>query len=415
MADSLKAQYEALPYPRRDPAAERKRLIMTELERFSCLNHFVFGGKLDRSRPLRALVAGGGTGDAVIALAYQLRVLGMPGEIVYIDLSEASREIARARVAVHGFDTVRFETGSFLEPGRFAAASFDYINCSGVLHHLESPADGLRALARLLRPEGGMGLMLYGSLGRTGIYPVQEMLRAIAPESLRVAERIALARKLLAGLPATNWLVRNTAMSQPDPSDVELFDSLLHSRDRAYAVEEIAALTAAADLRLLGFIPPAMYRPSYYLNDPALLERLSSLDPLAQAAFAEKLSGGLAKHEFYVVNAANPVAPPGAGESACIPMFDGFPEIPDFAGGSVRIAVKEPYFQLNVELPAKSAQLLRLIDGERTLAEIHRLTGLDRPAFETTWSEIYSFMHGHGYIHLSRNPMPNLRFQAAAK
>jgi ubiquinone/menaquinone biosynthesis C-methylase UbiE len=414
MADLLKTQYEALPYPHRDPADESNRVIMTELERFSGISHFVYGGKLDRSRGFHALVAGGGTGDALIALAFQLRALGMPGEIVYIDLSEASREIARARVAAHGFDNVRFETGSFLDPGVFAPASFDYINCSGVLHHLEKAADGLRALARLLRPEGGIGLMLYGALGRTGIYPAQEMLRTLAPQSLTVAERIRLARKLLSGLPESNWLRRNPAMNHPNSGDAELFDSLLHSRDRAYSVEEISELVCEAKLRFLTFIPPAVYRPSYYLKDAELLERLAGLDHLAQAAFAEKLNGGLSKHELYLVHAANPVAPPDPGDPAVIPMLDGFPGIPD-AGDPVKVTLKEPYFQLDVALPAMAAQLLRFIDGERSLAEIHRMTSLARPEFERLWSELYAFMHGHGYIHLSRNPMPNLRFQSALK
>lgn len=410
MADPLKAQYEALPYPHRDPADERSRVIMTQLDRLPAINHFVFGGNFERSSAFRALVAGGGTGDALIALALQLRACATPGEVVYIDLSEASREIARARAAVHGFDNVRFETGSFLDPGRFAPASFDYINCSGVLHHLESPVAGLRALARLLRPQGGIGLMLYGALGRTGIYPAQELLHLIAPGTLAVSERVRLARKFLASLPATNWLRRNAAMSEGNEDDAELFDALLHSRDRAYSVEEVGSLAAAANLRVASFIPPGVYRPAYCLKDAELLERLSGLDPLAQAACAEKLSGCFAKHEFYAVHAANPVSPPDFRDPTCIPWFDGFPEIPA-AGGSVEIAVMEASFRLAVNLPEAAVRMLRLIDGVRPLGEIRRLAGLDDPAFKSAWSELYAFMHGHGYICLSWNPMPNLQFQ----
>jgi SAM-dependent methyltransferase len=359
---------------------------------------------------LRALVAGGGTGDALIALACQLRAAEMPGEVVYIDLSEASREIARARAAMHGLDNVRFETGSFLEPGRFAAASFDYINCSGVLHHLESPAEGLRALARLLRPLGGMGLMLYGVLGRTGVYPAQELLQLIAPPTLAVSERVRLARKFLAGLPATNWLRRNTAMSEGTPDDAELFDYLLHSRDRAYSVEEAGGLAAAAGLRVVSFIPPAVYRPGYFLKDAELLGPLSVLDPLAQAACAEKLSGCFAKHEFYTVLAANSVTAPDFRDPDCIPLFDGFPAIPA-QGGKVEIAVMDDSFKLAVNLPETWVRVLRQIDGVRCLGDIYGLSGLGDEEFKAAWTDIYAFMHGHGYIHLSRQPMPKLQFQ----
>jgi SAM-dependent methyltransferase len=412
MPDLLKAQYEALPYPHRDPEDERRRVILTQLERLPGISHFVYGGAFDRSRPFRALVAGGGTGDALIALACQLRAAQMPGELVYIDLSAASRAVAEARAAVHRLDNVRFETGSFLEPGRFAPASFDYINCSGVLHHLESPEQGLRALARLLQPRGGIGVMLYGALGRTGIYPAQELLLLLAPPTLPIAERVRLARRFLDGLPPSNWLRLNAAMSAGTPDDAELFDYLLHSRDRAYSVEEIGGLAAAAQMRVASFIPPAVYRPAYSLKDAELLEKLSALDPLQQAACAEKLSGCFSKHELYLVHADNPVASPDFRDPACFPLFDGFPEIPA-AGGPVEISVMEGAFRRSVRLPEPALRLLRLIDGARALEEIHELSGLEGREFANVWSELYAFMHGHGYIHLSRDPMPNLQFQTS--
>ena len=408
MADLLKEQYEALPYPQRDPADEHGRVVMTELERLSGINHFVFGGNLDRSRKFRALVAGGGTGDALICLAYQLRVLGIAAEITYIDLSAASRKIAQARAAVHRFDNIRFETGSFLDSGRLGTARYDYINCTGVLHHLASPLDGLKALARLLDSDGGMGLMLYGALGRTGIYPVQEMLRVLAPEQLAVPERVRIARKFVAALPPHNWLKRNPLLYRVDLSDAEIFDLLLHSRDRAYSVEEAGVLVEGASLRLVSFVPPVIYRPTAELKDPELLGRLAGLDPLAQAAFAERLNGGLLTHEFYVVHAANPVSPPDAMDPNCIPVLGGFPEIPHTTGNPVPIALKTARFQLDLNLPYPTAQLLRLVDGERPLGEIRRLSSLDDRQFESLWRGIYAFMHEHGYIHISRNPMPNL-------
>lgn len=63
---SIKAQYEAFPYPVRDPADESHRLLKTIIDGIPSINHFVFGGKFDFSRKLRILVAGGGTGDTLI-------------------------------------------------------------------------------------------------------------------------------------------------------------------------------------------------------------------------------------------------------------------------------------------------------------------------------------------------------------
>ena len=68
----VKAQYEALPYPPRDPADERRRLIHLVGDNLITLSHHCFGGAKDFRDSFRALVAGGGTGDSTIYLAEQL-------------------------------------------------------------------------------------------------------------------------------------------------------------------------------------------------------------------------------------------------------------------------------------------------------------------------------------------------------
>lgn len=58
----VRRQYEALPYPPRDPADERTRLVSTWLEDLPMINHYCFGGCQGFDRGFRALVAGAGTG-----------------------------------------------------------------------------------------------------------------------------------------------------------------------------------------------------------------------------------------------------------------------------------------------------------------------------------------------------------------
>ena len=43
--------------------------------------------------------------------------------------------------------------------------SFDFVCCSGVLHHTPDPEKGLRELTRILKPSGYMFLLLYGKGG----------------------------------------------------------------------------------------------------------------------------------------------------------------------------------------------------------------------------------------------------------
>ena len=145
---SVKQQYEAFPYPERDPEDERKRLITGSPSHPVEMDHYLFGGARDWSRPLRVLVAGGGTGDGLIQLAHYLQAAGKPHEITYVDLSEASRAVAEARARVRGLTAITFHTGSLLDAAEFG--QFDYIDCCGVLHHLPDPDAGFRALRAAL-------------------------------------------------------------------------------------------------------------------------------------------------------------------------------------------------------------------------------------------------------------------------
>jgi hypothetical protein len=119
--------------------------------------------------------------------------------------------------------------------------------------------------------------MLYGTLGRIGVYHAQAMLKMLSAGD-PASERLAVARRLLAELPVTNWLRRNPSIvDYKRGGDPELFDLMLHSRDRAFTVPEIAGLAAGAGLEIVSFIDPWRYDPDSYLHDPKLKARLAGL------------------------------------------------------------------------------------------------------------------------------------------
>src|SRR3546814_310214 len=212
---------------------------------------------------------------------------GVSGEVVYLDLSPGARAVAEARAAARGLANIRFVTGSLLDLGKLGLGSFDYIDCCGVLHHLPDPQAGLLALTEVLAEDGGMGLMVYGTFGRSGVYPLQAVLRAMVGDR-PLAEQISFTRRLLANLPSTNLFSRNPGLRDHTGSDAELVDLLLHSQDRSYTVEEIAGLLSAAGLNLISFIEPLRYEPGTYLKDPVLLRQLASLSPEGRAARSEE-------------------------------------------------------------------------------------------------------------------------------
>ncbi len=412
MSDPVHDQYEAYPYPARDPADERARLITGSPSNLPELNHYIFAGRRDFSRAFRALVAGGGTGDAAIMMAQQLagragqgRHGGNGGEVVYLDISRAAREVTEARARERGLENISFHSGSLLDLAKLDLGRFDYIDCCGVLHHLEDPSAGLSALTRVLADDGGMGLMLYAPYGRTGVYPTQAMLRALAGD-LPLTERLDVARRLLDALPPTNWLKRNPFVTDHRKSDSELVDLLLHARDRAYSVPQIVDLTEAAGLRLVTLIEPARYDPATYFKDQLLLKRLQGLDWPARAAFAEQLAGNIKKHVFYVVkatNESNTIALADGPEAVPVLREQSGPDLARAVGRDLIMKAELDGLRLRFAMPRLAPVILERIDGETSLGAIHAAlraldTGLDWAQFKKQFDQLYAVLNGLNHL-----------------
>ena len=388
MVDPVHQQYEALPYPPRDPRDEAKRLVTGSPSRLIELNHYVFGGRRDFAQPFRALVAGGGTGDAAIMLAQQLADIGAKAEVVYLDWSAAARQVVEARAATRKLTNLHFVTGSLLDMSTLDLGRFDYIDCCGVLHHLAEPAAGLAALTSVLNPGGGLGLMLYGRIGRRGVYETQAMLRSLIGSETNVGTQLTVAKKLLSQMPATSWLKRNPFVADHiTEGDSGIYDLLLHARDRAYDVVEVAALVAGAGLRLVEFVPAARYRPETYLSDATLLRRLEALPAVERAAFAENLAGNLKVHVFYAVKADNPVNPPASDDRTLVPVLCELDarELAAKLKPAGVLSTSLEGFQAKLPLPPLAPAIAGLIDGKRTLGEIH--AALQAKRADLSWDD----------------------------
>jgi SAM-dependent methyltransferase len=388
--DEVRAQYEALPYPPRDPRDEAIRLITGTPSHVLEINHYLFSGRLNFARPFRALVAGGGTGDACIMLAQQLADRRCPGEVVYLDISTASRQICESRAKARGLRNINFLTGSLLDLPSMPIGQFDYIDCTGVLHHLSDPAAGMRALASVLNADGGMGVMLYGEYGRSGVYPLQELLRTLAPTSMALEDRIAMTKRLIRFLPTTNLFRRNPYLNDHvTGGDAGLYDLLLHSCDRAFTVPDIGAMAQNSGLRVVAFLEPVRYEPATYMSDPIIARQASSLPLVERAAFAERLAGNLRTHVFYATRAGfDTVARPE--DTSAIPVLREMDAQKLAAGlqpGTPLIANLDG-FPWRAQLPALAPRIISQIDGRKTVAEIY--TALGAQGGLPQWEDFYA-------------------------
>lgn len=384
---ALAAQYEAFPYPQRDPRDEAKRLIVGSPSHLREVDHWIFGARRPATRALNALMAGGGSGDATLMLAQQMATAGRPGSVTWFDRSAAARKVAGARVAARSLGNVRFEEGSILDLAGSGLGPFDYIDCCGVLHHLPDPLAGLRALVSVLAPGGGIGLMVYAPHGRTGVYMVQDALRLIAPPDQPPRERVDTAKRLWRQLPETNWLRRNPWITDHvKGGDAGLYDLLLNPRDVAFTVPQLAALVAASGLEFRCLVEPFRYDPDSFLTDPRLRERTAGLDPVQRAALAEAASSNMGIHIAYCVRAGQPPPAPAWDDEASVPVLrelDGAKlaaTIPP--DGVLRIAFDG--LTAPVALPRLAQAILARVDGQRSIGAIGdelAAKGVSREAF----------------------------------
>ena len=383
----VRGQYESLPFPARDPEGERYVRYITPPDILAKINQYCFGGTRDFATGLRVLVAGCGTGDSVMWLGEQLR--DTPSEIVALDLSSASIEIAAARAAVRGLSNTRFVNASLLEAPQLGIGAFDYITCLGVLHHLPDPEAGLRALEAVLGLDGGMALMVYGLPGRAHIYAMQEVLRGATAGVEDREQKLAIARDMLAHLPPTNPFRLREGWENIQAGylkdDTNLWDTLLHEQDRAYTASGVRDFLAAAGLHLQGFgtykAAPAtcalQYDLDLYISDPAERVRLAGLPQPQREDMAEALDGSVALHTFYATRAPSAALDPTAPEAILSVMSE--------LGGRALAQAASPGAALPIVLrngrsityaPSPLAQhFLAAVDGQRSNREIARDLG----------------------------------------
>ena len=335
----VRAQFEAYPYPPLGEGGAGGRDVLNSPSHLIEISHYLWGGRLDYcSRPIRILVAGGGTGGKTMQLARQLLDMGHPNaELVHLDLSSASLRIAEDEARKRGLLqkttataaadrglNLRFVRSSILDAPDLGLGQFDYIDCLGVLNTLEVPWHGLAALKKMLRPgHGGMGIMVYGAYGRTGLYDLQELLRLVAraldkrrrvgAAPVSTARKIALAKTLLDQLPPSHrlrvdpWRYEALKSSLDQTGDVGVVDTLLPARDTAFTVPEVLAMVDAAELELASFVQPLAYRPETYLRKTAAQDSGDLLQTFHRARLgvreaaeaAELLAGTTMFHHFF--------------------------------------------------------------------------------------------------------------------
>jgi tetratricopeptide (TPR) repeat protein/SAM-dependent methyltransferase len=178
----VQAQYEEHPYPRwiASQAVEGgPRRLVDEIAEHS----LPFEAAGWPARPT-VLVPGCGTGYHPLLLARR----HPETDVLAVDLSRTSLAYAIRKQRELNIPNVRFCQADVLGLGQLQDR-FDYIDCAGVLHHMESPLEGWRVLAGLLEPGGVMRIGLYSEAARRTIVTAREKIAELGIRSTPSAIR----------------------------------------------------------------------------------------------------------------------------------------------------------------------------------------------------------------------------------
>lgn len=428
-SSEVREHYEELPYPYRDPAQEGAQFHASEGLSPQAYNHYGWAGRRDlRNSKARILIAGDGTGDASVEYAEML--VGGDAEIHAVDISATSIAIAKARLEKRQLaHMVTHHHLSLLDLPQAGLGQFDIIESSGVLHHLDDPDAGLRALSSVMHDDGIMAIMVYAQYGRTAVYMVQEMLRRMMHDGMPRSEKLALARAFLNYVPQSHWLtVKNEEFLEdinwPDGSGI--YDLFLHSTDRAYTVPQIFTWVEQAGLQVQSFFSnytnESLYQPESYNADPALLQALAGKSRAEKLAIGELMHGSMCKHAFYATR--QPKEPAAFAND----MVVSWGMLQSLYGGVVQsllgMLAAAPLDQRIALVPRPQASspplvltkrpatevLLRQIDGQRSIgtitAEVARLTKQSRNDVFKDFALLYGELHARLLVYLRHESVP---------
>lgn len=230
----VREQYEESPYPRSLGGRLPQALPCMEcLREYPGVDLAAFG-TVDAPR---ILVAGCGTGSNILKFAARYR----DAQITAIDLSRASLAYAKRQIDRLGLP-VAYAQADILELSNLTL-EYDIIECSGVLHHMNDPLAGAKALWHCLRPGGLLRMSVYTQSGRAALAPARDLIARAGhlptPEGIRRFRRDVMA---LMNRSAGKTPLSAVVAYADFHSSSMCRDLVFHTQERGYTIPEIEAI-----------------------------------------------------------------------------------------------------------------------------------------------------------------------------
>jgi len=243
VSSKVRDQYEESPYPKwidlglilsPAPIAKVVKALKVRLA-----DHKIF----EVEAPA-ILIAGCGTGQHSIDTAARFK----NAKVLAIDLSLSSLAYAQRKTEAFGVQNLEYMQADLLDLGQLNK-TFDIIESSGVLHHMEKPMAGWKVLVSCLKVGGLMKIGLYSELARQHIAKMREEIQQLNTET----DHIGMKR-------FRNGVIRSKAphhqliISSPDFHSMgSLQDLLFHVQEHHFTIPQIQHCLTKLGLKFCGF------------------------------------------------------------------------------------------------------------------------------------------------------------------
>ncbi|MDK3160109.1 methyltransferase domain-containing protein [Kamptonema cortianum] len=253
MVENLRQHFNTAPYPRIPLERSPKDEPPYQLYIHSLVTpYYIRDQKVVSTEGKVILDAGCGSGYKALLLAE-----ANPGaQIIGIDISEKSVELARDRFRYHGLENGEFHAMK-LEELTDLPHRFDYINCDEVLYLLPDPLEGLKAMKAVLTPQGIIRTNLHSLSQRLTYYIAQEAftllgVRTDAPQE----EEVQAVREIMAAIKDEVWLKKRSWDDRyfNEENEERILANHILRGDRGFTVREMFDLLDAAGLEHIEMI-----------------------------------------------------------------------------------------------------------------------------------------------------------------
>ncbi len=244
VSQKVRSQYEENPYPRWRYGSHKKNQKISIIQ---AINNEIkpnyIRQQLDNNQ-LKVLVAGCGTGNQILQTQRYKNV-----QITAIDLSLSSLAYAQRKINELEINNVELIQMDILEVA-LLGIKFDIIECGGVLHHMDDPSKGLKALLGVLETNGFLKLGLYSELARKDIV---EARNYIANKKLQTNdENIRNFRQKIISGDLTDL---NSLKTFKDFSSFSEFrDLCFHTQEHRFTINQLCETLKSNELEFLGFL-----------------------------------------------------------------------------------------------------------------------------------------------------------------